>query len=289
MYTADPAARVFNDTLFVYTSHDEDTATWFNMQDWHVFSTVDMKKWEDHGPIMSVNDLSWASFAAWAPDCVYKNGTYYFYYPVDKNAIGVATSKSPYGPFKDPIDSALVTKKTPNVLSKSYLIDPTVFIDDDSAAYLLFGMHDLNIVKLNDNMVSLADSVRHVVGAKDFFEAVWMHKVEDTYYLSYSSQFNDEGKGKIVYATSKSPYGPFTYRGVILDEMNSGTNHHSIVEYKDKWYLFYHNSDLYFKNHPDAERKLNWKGLNPFRRSVCVDELNYNTDGTIQKVIPTTK
>ena len=121
--------------------------------------------------------------------------------------------------------------------------------------------------------------------ADDFFEAVWMHKYRDTYYLSYAAQ-----SGEIKYCTSKHPLGPFEYRGVILQRMNSGTNHHSIVEYKGKWYLFYHNSDLYYSNHPDAEVKFGWGhpgSPHPFRRSICFDRLYYNEDGSIREVIPT--
>lgn len=287
MYTADPAARVFNDTLFVYTSHDEDTATWFNMLDWHVFSTVDMKKWTDHGAIFSLKDVSWASRSAWAPDCVYANGKYYFYYPVETHSIGVAYANNPHGKFKDALNKPLITRQTPGVVCSGYLIDPTVFIDDDSAAYLLFGMNEANIVKLNKDMISFSDTVRQLKGANNFFEAVWMHKYKGKYYLSYSGQFSNEGKGKLRYGVSDSPYGPFEYKGVLLEEMNSGTNHHSIVNYKGQWYLFYHNSDLYFKNHPEEKQVLNWKGKNPFHRSICVDRLEYNDDGTIRQVIPT--
>ena len=285
IYTADPSARVFNDTLFIYPSHDHDTATWFNMTDWHVFSTVDMKNWTDHGVAFSVDDLSWASKYAWAPDCEYYNGKYYFYYPVEGDYIGVAVSDNPYGKFKDPLGKPLITRQTQGVVNDSYLIDPSIFIDDDNTPYLIFGMDDVNIVKLNKDMISFDDEVRIINGVYNFFEAVWMHKYNGIYYLSYSSKLS-EGKGKILYGISDNPYGPFEYKGVILDEVNSGTNHHSIVEYNGQWYLFYHNSDLYFKNNPEVAPNLNWKGVNPFRRSICVDYLYYNDDGTIQKVIP---
>ena len=161
------------------------------------------------------------------------------------------------------------------------LIDPTIFIDDDYTPYLIFGQNDVNIVKLNEDMISFDDSVRVIEGVNDFFEAVWMHKYKGKYYLSYS------GRNKILYCIGDNPYGPFEYKGEILDEVNSGTNHHSIVEYKDQWYLFYHTSDLFFEHNPDVEPVVNWDGLNPFRRSICVDYLYYNEDGTIQKVVPT--
>jgi beta-xylosidase len=287
IYTADPAAHAFNDTLFVYTSHDEDTATWFNMKDWHVFSTTDMQNWTDHGLVLSLSDLSWAKRFAWAPDCAHANGKYYFYFPVETAAIGVAVSSRPQGKFKDALNKPLITRQTPGVVCKGYLIDPTVFIDDDSSAYLLFGMNDLNIVKLNKDMISFSDTVRQIKGAEAFFEAVWMHKYKGRYYLSYSCQFDSTGAGKLLYAIADNPLGPYEYKGVLLDKMNSGTNHHSIVHYKGGWYLFYHNSDLYYLHHSEEIPVVNWESKSPFRRSVCVDRLYYNEDGTIKKVIPT--
>jgi beta-xylosidase len=283
MYTADPSARVFNDTLYVYPSHDEDTATWFSMVDWHVFSTTDMKNWTDHGVALSLDDLSWAKKEAWAPDCEFYRGKYYFYYPVEANYIGVAVGERPTGPFTDPLGKPLIQRSTPGVVNNRDLIDPAIFIDDDQTPYLYFGQNDVNMVKLNPDMISFSDRVQVLEGADDFFEAIWVHKYQGKYYLSYS------GRGQILYAMADNPYGPFEYKGVILDEVNSGTNHHSIVEYKGQWYLFYHNSDLYFRNHPEEEAVLDWDKVNPFRRSICVDSLYYNEDGTIREVIPTRK
>jgi len=281
MYTADPSARVFNDTLYVYPSHDPDTATWFNMVDWHVFSTTDMKNWTDHGIALSLDDVEWAEKYAWAPDCNFYNGRYYFYYPTDQDYIGVAVGDRPYGPFEDPLGKPLITRQTPGVVNNRDLIDPTIFIDDDQTPYLIFGQNDVNIVKLNHDMISFSDSVKVIQGADHFFEAAWMHKHNGNYYLSYS------GNGQILYGMSDSPYGPFTYKGVILDEVNSLTNHHSIVKYKGRWYLFYHNSDLYFSKNKDDDGSKGWDGLHPFRRSICVDYLHYNKDGTIRQVKPT--
>ncbi len=278
IYTADPSARVFNDTLYVYPSHDKVNAKWFNMIDWHVFSTTDMKNWTDYGVALSLDSLIWATKLAWAPDCAFKNGKYYFYYPTDKNFIGVAVSDKPYGPFKDPIGKPLISRQTPGVVASKGLIDPTIFIDDDSTSYLLFGQNEVNIVKLNNDMISYKDTVKIIKGANHFFEAVWMHKYKGKYYLSYS------GKGKILYGMGDSPYGPFVYKGVILDKVNSGTNHASITEFKGQWYLFYHTSDLFFKNNPKAS-KIGIKKW--YRRSICVDYLYYNSDGTIQQVKPT--
>ncbi len=285
MYTADPSARVFNDTLFVYPSHDEDTATNFNMEDWHVFSTTDMQNWTDHGVAFSLKDIKWASSKAWAPDCIKRHDKYYFYYPVEKSKIGVAISHKPYGPFVDPLNKPLIDIQTKGVVCNRDFIDPAVFIDDDGQAYLYMGQLVVNAIKLNEDMISYDGKVHLLEGTDDFFEAIWMHKYNGIYYLSYVGK-----SGEIKYAVSDTPLGPFEYKGVILEKMNSGTNHHSIVEYKDEWYMFYHNSDLYFKNHPEEEPKFGWghKGSpHPFRRSICFDKLYYNQDGTIQKVVTT--
>jgi beta-xylosidase len=276
IYTADPSAHVFNDTLYVYPSHDKDDARWFTMDDWHVYSTTDMVNWTDHGVTLSLDSISWATKWAWAPDCQFRNGKYYFYFPTDKNYIGVAVSDKPTGPFTDALGKPLISRETPGVVATNGLIDPTIFIDDDGTPYLVFGQNHVNIVKLNDNMVSFNDTVRIVEGAKDFFEAAWMHKYNGKYYLSYS------GNRKILYATSDSPYGPFEYQGVVLGKVSSGNNHHSIVQYKGQWYIFYHNSALFFKKHPWAMRLGLLKRW--YRRSICVDKLYYNPDGSIQKV-----
>lgn len=285
MYTADPTARVFNGRLYVYPSHDRDTATWFNMDDWHVLSTSNMKDWTDHGVCLSLKDLPWAKKYAWAPDCVYKNGKYYFYYPTDKDYIGVAIGKTPYGPFTVPLKKPLLNRKTKGVICTGDFIDPAVFIDDDGSAYIYFGQNQVNMVKLNDDMISFSDTVRVLKGAEGFFEAAWMHKYKGKYYLSYSGPIS--GRKKILYSVSDSPYGPFEFKGEILRPMNSCTNHHSIVEFKGQWYLFYHNSDLYFEQHPNEKPVCDWSKPAPFRRSICVDYLYYNEDGTIKEVVPT--
>ena len=280
IYTADPSARVFGDTLYIYPSHDRDNAEWWDMVDWHVFSTTDMVQYNDYGIALSVGDISWASEFAWAPDCVEKNGKYYFYYPVDRYNIGVAVGKNPFGPFKDPLGEPLITINSPGVVANRDFIDPCIFIDDDGTAYMFVGQNFVNVVVLNDDMVSYSGEVKIIEGVDHFFEAVWVHKYIDKYYMSYS------GDGKILYAVSDNVLGPYEYKGEILDKVNSGTNHHSIVEYRGQWYLFYHNADLALKNIPeDSEERefIQW------RRSVCVELLGYNEDGTIKKVIQTRK
>jgi len=278
MYTADPSARVFNDTLWIYPSHDRDSAKWWDMEDWHVFSTTDLKHFTDHGKAIGLDEISWAQKYAWAPDCVQKNGKYYFYYPTDAFHIGVAVSERPCGPFIDPLGHPLVSKTSDGIICNRDFIDPAVFIEDDGTPYLFMGQNTINAVQLNEDMISYQEPVHIIEGVPDFFEAVWVHKYNGHYYISYS------GRGQILYAMSKELLGPYTFKGVILDKVNSGTNHHSIVEYKGKWYLFYHTSDLALENIPSdsPEREyIQW------RRSVCFDELFYNEDGTIQEVNPT--
>ena len=276
MYTADPSARVFNDTLYVYPSHDPDDAEWFDMLDYHVFSTIDMKKWTDHGQALHLDEVKWAEEYAWAPDCVEKNGKYYLYFPTDQFHIGVAVSDKPYGPFKDPIGKPLISKDTEGVVNNRDFIDPAIFIDDDGVSYMFVGQNTVNAIRLNEDMVSYDGKVHIIEGTDHFFEAAWVHKYKGKYYLSYS------GNGKILYAMSDDVLGPYEYKGTILDKVNSGTNHHSIVAYRNNWYLFYHNADLALSKGTEEDKK--YKG---YRRSICADELHYNDDGTIQKVVPT--
>ncbi len=287
LYSADPSAHVFDGRVYVYPSHDRDSSVTFDMVDYHVFSSTDLKKWVDHGVVLSLDEIGWASENAWAPDCAFYNGKYYFYFPTDRSYIGVAVGDSPAGPFRDALGKPLVTKDSPGVVNKRDFIDPSIFIDDDGTPYLFFGQLDVNVVRLNEDMVSYDGPVHIVEGAKDFFEAVWVHKYNGTYYLSYSTWGEQGVTGpQIVYATSENVLGPYEYQGVILDEVSSGTNHHSIVQYKGNWYLFYHTSDLFLERTPEDSPEMKYR---PYRRSICVDRLYYNPDGTIRKVIPTRK
>jgi beta-xylosidase len=289
-YAADPSAHVFNGRVYVYPSHDRDSAKTFDMKDYHVYSSKNMKDWTDHGVVLTLDSISWAKEKAWAPDCNYRNGKYYFYFPTDESQIGVAVGDSPAGPFKDALGKPLITKDSPGVVNKRHFIDPAIFIDDDGTPYLFMGQLDVNVIKLNDDMISYDGPVHIIEGAKDFFEGIWVHKYNGTYYLSYSTWGEEGVTGpQIVYATSNNVLGPYEYQGVILDEVNSGTNHHSIVEYEGQWYLFYHDSDLYFKRHPEEKSKFGWKhpGRHPYRRSINIDYLYYKNDGTIKQVFPT--
>lgn len=279
-YSADPSAHVFGDTLWVYPSHDRDDAAAFSMEDYHAYYTTDMTQWHDAGVIFSpFKQTLWAKSAAWAPDCVERNGKYYLYYPTDKRHIGVAVGDSPKGPFHDPLGHPLLSIDSQGVVCDRDFIDPAVFIDDDGQAYLFVGQNTVCCVKLNDDMVSYDGKVHIIEGVKDFFEAVWVHKRNGIYYMSYSDGPFRGHDPRIAYCTATSPMGPYTYQGVILDPVNSGTNHHSIVTYRGQDYLFYHTADISRRLTPDYHCGV--------RRSVCVDSLFYNQDGTIRKVKPT--
>ncbi len=286
-YSADPSARVFNDTLYLYPSHDKDNAQWWDMEDYYVYSTTDLKTFKDEGLVFNpIRQTTWAKQYAWAPDCVERNGKYYFYFPTDQDHIGVAIGDKPTGPFKDALGKPLVSRSSPGIVAPRDFIDPNVFIDNDGTAYLLVGQNALNIIRLNEDMISYDNKpvvLNNTTDLPYFFEGIWMHKYDGKYYLSYSTGPNITGKApQIAYATADSIYGPYTYRGIILNEVSSHTNHHSIVEYKDRWFLFFHTSDLALSHIPanSEERKyVQW------RRSVHVAELHYKPDGTICPII----
>lgn len=285
MYTADPSAHVWKDgRLYVYSSHDIAPPQGCDLMDqYHVFSTDDMINWTDHGEILRASQVPWGKPLKnngkfmWAPDCAYKNGTYYFYFPHPSEdpwnstwKIGVATSKSPTSGFT-------VIGFIPNL---DPMIDPCVFVDDDGQAYFYHGGGGIcKGGKLKDNMLEIDGEMKQMEGLEDFHEATWVHKRNGIYYLSYSDNHDEnndkegvKGDNRMRYATSTSPLGPWKYQGIYMDPTDSYTNHGSIVEFKGQWYAFYHNSSL--SNH-------DWL------RSVCVDKLFYNQDGTIRKVVQT--
>jgi len=277
IYTTDPAPMVFNDTLYLYTGHDEDNSSWYVMKNWRCYSTTDMANWTDHGSPLSLGTFSWAQSDAWAGQCVPRNGKFYWYVPVTKKtggfAIGVAVSNSPTGPFVDAIGAPLINNSE---------IDPTVFIDDDGQAYLYCGNPNLFYVKLNQNMISYSGSVVQVPLTQAGFgvrtgdasritqyeEAPWLSKRNNLYYMLYAAGGIPEFIG---YSTSTSPIGPWTYRGTIMPAQGASfTNHEGITDYKGKSYFFYHNGAL--------------PGGGGFSRSVCVEEFTYNADGTIPTI-----
>ncbi|MDV5390220.1 glycoside hydrolase family 43 protein [Shewanella xiamenensis] len=275
VFTADPAAIVHQDTVYLYTGHDvaKDNHTFFEMHDWLVFSSKDMHNWTAHGSKLSVKDFSWAKGDAWASHVIEKEGKFYWYVTARHNkingfAIGVAVADSPLGPFKDARGSALITNDMTTDTEIDWDdIDPAVFIDDDKQAYLFWGNTKPRFAKLKPNMIEL-DGPIHAIDVPNFTEALWVHKKDKTYYLSYASGFPE----KIAYATSDSILGPWKYQG-ILNEVagNSPTNHQAIIEFKGKSYFIYHTG-------------ASQNGGGEFRRSVAIDPLHYNADGTLQRI-----
>lgn len=285
IFTADPAPLVYNDTVFLYTGHDTASvsATNYKMPDWYVFSSTDMVNWKDHGVCLSPQTFSWATGDAYAAQCVQRNGKFYWYvstfHKSDENskggaAIGVAVSDRPTGPFKDAIGKALVVNEMTTDMKHGWDdIDPTVFIDDDGEAYLYWGNGSCKYAKLKENMIELDGSIT-AFKPEHYIEGPWLYKRNGLYYLVYAGAGTKPEM--IEYCTASGPLGPWTYRGIIQENVpNSFTTHPGIVDYKGKSYFFYHNGAL-----PTG---------GSYRRSICVDYLYYNADGTIQKVVQTNK
>lgn len=307
-YMADPSVHVFNGRLYIYPSHDResgipenDNGDHFDMNDYHVLSTDDVMHGEivDHGVALKVADIPWAGRQLWDCDIACKDGKYYLYFPLkDRNDIfrmGVAISDKPEGPFIP----------QPDPIRGSYSIDAAVFRDDGGSYYMYFGgiwggqlqryrdnkaiespclpadnepALPSRVVKLSDNMLEFAEEPRPVIVLGEdgkplfagdphrFFEASWMHKYKGKYYFSYSTG----NTHLLCYAVGDNPYGPFTYQGVILTPVVGWTTHHSIAEYKGKWYLFHHDCVP--------------SGGKTWLRSLKVVELEYDEEGKIQTI-----
>lgn len=313
LYTADPSAHVFDGKIYIYPSHDIDAGIPFNdngdhfaMEDYHVISMDTIQgPAVDHGVALHVKDVPWAKRQLWAPDAAHKNGQYYLFFPAKRAdgifQIGVAIAGRPEGPF--------IAQNEP--ILKSYSIDPAVYEDNDGSYYMYFGgiwggqlqkyrkniyneAHKLPsdhepallplVAKMTDDLLQFAEDPKEVeildekgelllAGDNDrrFFEASWVHKYGGKYYFSYSTGDTHY----ICYAVGRSPYGPFTYWGRILNPVVGWTSHHSICEVNGKWYLFYHDSSLS-------------KGVTHLR-SVKVTELVHRQDGTIETIDPYNK
>jgi hypothetical protein len=303
-YMADPAVHVFNGKLYIYPSHDwesgipeNDNGDHFNMKDYHVLTMSDIDgEAHDEGVILDLPQVPWAGRQLWDSDVACKDGKYYLYFSMkDKNDIfhiGVAVAERPEGPF--------VAEANP--MKGSYSIDPCALTDEDGNYYLYFGglwggqlqRYRNNkalesavlpegdepalcgkVVKISKDMKEIAEEPRdakvvdadgNLLKANDphrFFEASWMHKYNGKYYYSYST-----GDSHLLcYAIGDNPYGPFVYQGVIMTPVVGWTTHHSIVEYKGKWYLFHHDCV--------PSKGKTWL------RSLKVCELKYDADGHI--------
>lgn len=311
IFTADPSAHIFEGRIYIYPSHDldhdgpiNDNGDQYKMEDYHVLSIADFNSPViDHGEVLHVKDVPWASSQMWAPDAAFKNGKYYLFFPARDHEgifrIGVATSLSPAGPFKP----------EENYIQGTFSIDPAVFIDDDEQAYIAFGglwggqlekwqtgefienaadgpspdepALGPRIARLSEDMLSLDSEVVEIsivdkegkpltAGDEDrrYFEGPWIHKYNNKYYLSYSTGSTH----KLVYAIGDNPLGPYVFQGTILPPVIGWTTHHSIVQFQEKWYLFYHDCSL--------------SGGVDYKRSVKYAELTYHSDGTIRMIDP---
>lgn len=282
-YTADPTARVFGERVFLYPSHDilavegRGRPGWFCMEDYHVFSSDNLSDWTDHGVIVSQYDVDWVAretFSMWAPDAILRNGKYYFYFPAIIGdtvkygrgfSVGVAVADAPEGPYTP----------EPAPIKDLRGIDPNVFIDKDGQAYLYWSLRHLFAAKLKENMMEL-DSEPVILGElpeEGLKEGPFLFERNGIYYLTYPHVENRTER--LEYAMGDNPLGPFKVTGVIMDESPTGcwTNHHSIINFRGQWYLFYHHNDY----SPNFDKN----------RSARIDSLFFNEDGTIQKVVPT--
>ena len=289
-FTSDPAPLVAGDRMYVYTGHDEDNADFFWMQEWRVYSTSDMVNWQDHGSPLALESFSWADDRAWASQCIERDGKYFWYICAHSKisngmAIGVAVSDTPTGPFRDAIGKPLFENGSWDH------IDPTVMIDDDGQAWLMWGNPQCYYLKLNRDMISYSgelgrlDMTEEAFGGpimskrekgktyKDsYVEGPWLSKRNGVYQLLYAAGGVPE---HISYSTAPNPIGPWTYAGEImpLSDTKSFTNHCGVADFKGHSYFFYHTGKL--------------PGGGGFGRSVAVEEFKYNADGSFPTILPT--
>ncbi|MCU4677196.1 glycoside hydrolase family 43 protein [Catenovulum sp. 2E275] len=276
-FTADPAAIVKDETLWLYTGHDfEGNQKGYKMQDWLVFSTKDMKNWTEYAVPLKISDFSWAkSGDAYAGHVVEKNGKYYWYISTNWSGIGVAVADNPAGPFKDALGKPLLTNKDSFASTHSWAtIDPAIFINDDGQAWIFWGNGQAYYAKLKSNMIEIDGPIQQIkFNNFAFTEAPWIHKKNGKYYLTYATGFPE----KIAYAMADSIEGPWEYKGIINEIAgNSNTNHQAIVEFKGQDYFIYHTGAIQ-------------TGGNSYSRSVSIDKLEYNFDGTLKRVQMTTE
>ncbi|WP_291845154.1 glycoside hydrolase family 43 protein [Maricaulis sp.] len=282
-FTADPAPIVHDGRVYLYVGHDEaGPEDMFRITEWLVYSSDDMRNWQAHGPVMQPTDFAWAIRDAWASEVQEHDGRFYFYTAVEHDdthpgkAIGVAVSDSPTGPFVDARGSALVSNDMTTQADHSWDdIDPTVFIDEDGAAWLYWGNGLLYYARLADNMIELDGPIR-IAPVLHFEEGPWLHRHDDIYYLTYAgidpAVSPDE---QIHYSTAPAITGPWTYRGMLTGPAtNSFTIHPATVEFEGQWYLFYHDGTLTIDG---VEGGLG-------RRAVRVEYLYHEPDGSLRAV-----
>lgn len=265
-FHADPSAHYWDGKYWIYPSTDEPgSTTWRQMKRWHCYSSTNLVDWKCEGEIFSLDKISWADDAAFAPDAVKWKGKYYFFFPASFK-IGVAVSDKPQGPFKDALGKPLIyDRQCKGVRS----FDPCIFIDTDETPYLYYGGGGgVAVAKLKDNLTEIDGEIIKLP-LQQYAEGIWVHKRNGIYYFTYPNHYKDKDgniKQLLVYSTSKSPLGPFEFKGAFFDN-KSRNSHHSIIEINGQWYLFYH-----------------IQGPSPYERRVCVDYLYYDEEGNIKTV-----
>lgn len=283
-FTADPACTVVGDRLYAYMGEDKATVGgWFTMPHWVLYSTTDMKEWQCHGVVLKASAFPNANpNGAWAAQMVERDGKFYFYATLDdrrngKHMIDVAVSDSPTGPFvpaRTDGTPLITDDMTPDSHRANADIDPTVFIDDDGQAWIAWGNGDCYLCKLKPNMTELDGEIIHL-GLRNYSEGPWLFKRGKLYYNVYASDAPGVQPEQMAYSTAENIEGPWTYRGFVSTSANHGfTIHPSVVEFKGKWYYFYHDGSYMLNGEPGGD----------CRRHVCVEELRFNKDGSIRPV-----
>lgn len=273
MFTADPGALVYNDTVYIYTGHDEaaEGKDEYVMKNWHIFYSGDMDTWIHQGEALSINSFKWMTWHAWASHVVTRNGKYYWYitgWDGSDFAIGVAVADHPAGPYKDALGKPLITSSMTGA-GVNYDIDPAVFIDDDGQAYIYWGNGAVKGYKLKENMIELEGSMFDIT-PPFFTEAVYMHKRNDFYFMTYAYGWEEQ----MGQAVSKSPTGSFSNSKIIVGyNINCNTSHQAFIELHNQWYYIYHTGAI----------------GGSFRRSVAVDYAFYENDSTIASIAMTTE
>lgn len=284
-YLADPTTLVTKDRVYIYCSNDDESPVEgsYNIPNVICVSSSDMKNWTDHGSVFRASDATTWAKRTWAPAAIERDGKFFLYFGNGGANIGVATAPTPIGPFTDPLGKPLITHGTPGVqpARNMWLFDPGAFIDDDGQAYLYFGGNgddNVRVAKLNRDMISIDGEVIKM-NATNFFEAAWVFKIKDTYYFTYST--TPRAQMRIDYLTSKNPTSGFTYRGIVAMQppLNFNDNNHSAqFQFKDRWYHVFHNRIVARE-----------AGIpTGFRRNLGIEELGFDEDGAIQKVVYTT-
>jgi hypothetical protein len=276
VYSADPSAHVWpgDDRLWLYASHDQPgTNTHDTMLSYHVFSSADLVNWTDYGVVLHLKDVKWAISHMWAIDCVLRHDTYTLVYCAKQKGSGIfrtglATSARPEGPFTDIGFIEGVEQGQ----------DPALFVGDDNTPYLFWGAGGTcHAVRLTDDLraavpgtqVELSSQLRYV------FEGPWVHKYQGKYILSYPGLPGGQWPENMYYASADKPLGPYTFQGCYIPQFKgqAGTNHGSIIRYRERWLAFHHSAWLS-------------GGLSEVRNLMC-DYLTVNADGTFLPIEPT--